>query len=594
MCSHPSHRKMNPMKRCFFSLAAFFIAPFQIHGADAKPNVVVVITDDQGYGDLGYQGNPKIRTPNLDKFAKESMQLRHLYVSPVCSPTRASLMTGRYNYRTGVVDTFLGRSMMHPDEKTLPGILAANGYRTGIFGKWHLGDNYPLRPNDRGFEVSLTLKGGGLGQPSDLPGGGSYFDPRLLQNGKVIPTTGYITDTLTTAAIEFVAESARKKDRPFFAYVAFNCPHTPLEVPEKDLKPYREMNLALGEFSKKGFPIEGKYSQDDTAKVYAMVSNIDANVGRLFKALDDAKIADDTIVIFMTDNGPQQPRYNAGFRGRKTSVYEGGVRVPFFARWPGKFPAGQGSDVVAAHIDILPTLLDACGVPLPKGPKIDGISVLPLLKGERFVPPMRNVYLQWHRGDVPEMGRACMARGPRFKLVQPLGIAELKPPKNAAYELYDILDDPYEQKNLAAEKPEIVKGMRDDYEAWFADVKKDREFQPPRIHLGSDRENPSLLTRQDWRGPKTGPPTKEGYWEVFTERPGKYRVKVTVDPAPRDRKAHLQIAGTTREIALGETASTAIFDDLDWKKGEGRLEAWVIDGKDRVGVKYLEVERLRD
>ena len=348
--------------RRFAGLALIVLTPILMAAKPKQPNVLIVITDDQGYGDLGCHGNPKIRTPNLDQFAKESTQLKQFYVSPVCSPTRSALMTGRYNYRTGIVDTFVGRSMMHPDEKTIADVLSANGYRTGIFGKWHLGDNYPLRPQEHGFQECLVLKGGGIGQSSDLPGGTSYFDPVLLHNGKIEKQKGYVSDVLTDAAIDFIS---KKSDKPFFTYLAFNCPHSPLEVGDDDLKPYREMDLSLSGFPKIGFPVQGKYSEQDTAKVYTMVSNIDTNLGRLFRKLDENQQANDTLVIFLTDNGPAQPRYNAGFRGIKTTVYEGGVRVPFYARWPGVIPAGKSSDMVAAHIDILPTVLRACQVPLP-------------------------------------------------------------------------------------------------------------------------------------------------------------------------------------------------------------------------------------
>jgi arylsulfatase A-like enzyme len=205
-----------------------------------RPNVVLIITDDQGYGDLGFHGNPKISTPNLDRLARQSVQFQSFYVSPVCAPTRASLMTGRYNYRTGVVDTYLGRSLMHPDETTLAEMLSSGGYRTGIFGKWHLGDNYPMRAIDQGFQTSLTLNGGGIGQPSDPVGGERYFDAILSRNGRWEKTKGYVSDVITDGAIEFIANN---RSRPFFAYLAFNAPHTPLEVPAEKYAKYKEMNL---------------------------------------------------------------------------------------------------------------------------------------------------------------------------------------------------------------------------------------------------------------------------------------------------------------------------------------------------------------
>src|SRR4051812_6750540 len=241
-----------------------------------RPNVLVIMTDDQGFGDLACNGNPVLRTPNIDKLSKDGVRLTNFYVSPVCSPTRASLMTGRYNYRTGVVDTYLGRSMMHGDEVTLAEMLRWAGYRTGIFGKWHLGDNYPMRPGDRGFEESLVLKGGGLGQPSDFEGGGGYRDPILLRNAKPVKTTGYVSDVLGQATIDFITAN---RDRPFFAYLAFNAPHEPLtEVPQDWYERYKAMDLNASRFVTPGWPLPDRLDTDKVARVYAMVSNIDDNV----------------------------------------------------------------------------------------------------------------------------------------------------------------------------------------------------------------------------------------------------------------------------------------------------------------------------
>jgi arylsulfatase A-like enzyme len=570
------------------SIASLILLPAAVVAADAKPNIIVIITDDQGYGDMGAHGNPKIQTPNLDRFAKESFQLRHFYVCPVCSPTRSSLMTGRWTYRTGIVDTSWGRSMMHADETTIAEVLSANGYRTGIFGKWHLGDNYPLRAMDQGFQEALVLKGGGIGQPSDLPGGTSYFDPVLMHNGKPEKQKGYVSDIITDAAIEFT-----KKDGPFFIYLPFNCPHAPLEVKDSDLKPYKEMNLELDQFPTTGFPIQKKYSIETTAKIYAMVSNIDWNLGRLFKALDDRKIADNTIVIFLTDNGPQQPRYVAGFRGLKGTVYEGGVRVPFYARWPGKFPAGRGSDMIAAHIDVMPTLLAACGIAPKLDRKIDGINLLPALKGERLEPIDRTIYLQWHRGDAPEVGRACMAREQRWKIVQPQGVPEGKDFKKQPFELYDIQNDPYEQTNLAAKHPDIVEKMQKGYEAWFDDVKKERNFQHPRIHIGSEKEPEAYLTRQDWRGSGGKWDGKaEGHWDVHVARAGRYQFTVFADASTAARKPFLKIGNDAYELKLANDRARS--ESIRLKTGDTRIDAWVIDGKERLGAKYLYVERIGD
>jgi arylsulfatase A-like enzyme len=580
---------MSPTPRAILTTAvALLFAQAARADAPRRPNVLIVLTDDQGYGDLGRHGNPKIRTPNLDKFASQSTQLSFFYVCPVCSPTRAGLMTGRWNYRTGVVDTFLGRSMMRPDEVTLPEMLSAGGYRTGIFGKWHLGDNYPLRPIDRGFGEALVCTGGGLTQPSDPPGN-TYFDPILLHNGKAEKTKGYCTDVFTDAALEFIG---RKSDKPFFAYVAFNAPHTPLQVPESYLEPYRKMNLAHSEFPSPGHPLPGKADQDTTARVYAMVTNIDDNVGRLLAKLDELKLAGDTIVLFFTDNGPQQVRYNAGMLQRKGNVHEGGIRVPCYWRWPGKFAAGGKIDTIAANIDVAPTLLEACGVEKPTKVKFDGLSLLPLLSGRRTDWPDRTLFFQWHRGDEPELNRACAARSQKWKLVQPLGAFDTKPPEKPEFLLFDMAADPLEMKNVAADHPEVVARMRREYEAWFRDVGS-RGFAPPRISLGAPQENPTTLTRQDWRGPKAGwGPKGLGYWEVHVARTAAYEVTLRFPKLEAGAKVHFRLGDValSKEVAPGVTSHT--FAGVKLPEGPGRLEAWVEQGAETVGVHYVDVKRV--
>jgi len=523
------------------------------------PNIVLIITDDQGYGDLGCHGNNKVRTPNLDRFAKESVELSRFYVCPVCSPTRASLMTGRYNYRTGVVDTYLGRSMMHPDEVTVAELLRTAGYRTGIFGKWHLGDNYPLRSVDQGFQESLVHKGGGIGQPSDPPGN-RYFDPILQDNGKAEKCRGYCTDIFTDAAMRFIEEN---RDRPFFVYLSTNAPHTPLQIDDAYVAPYKAKGL-----------------DGTTAKVYGMVTNIDENVGRLLDKLTALSLDEDTIVIFLTDNGPQQNRYNASMRGRKGGVYEGGIRVPFFVRWPGRLKAGKKVERIAAHIDVLPTLLDACGVPAPTGLSLDGVSLLPLLRGDSVRWRERTLYFQWHRGDKPELYRNSAARSQRYKLVNGEG-------------LYDIIADPGERDNIAAEHPGAVSRMRKGYEEWFRDVSAARGYEPPRIHLGTRFENPVILTRQDWRGPRAGWGANSlGYWEVKVARGARYEIKLQFGRARSPEVAHLKVGGIAVSKKLKKEATSCTFESVRLEPGEARLEAWVEAGEKIVGVSYVDVKRL--
>jgi arylsulfatase A-like enzyme len=556
-------------------------------GRSPKPNVLIVITDDQGYGDLGCHGNPVIKTPVLDRFAGDSVRLKHFYVCPVCSPTRSALLTGRYNYRTGVVDTFIGRSMMRPDETTLAQMLGAAGYRTGLFGKWHLGDNYPLRPHDRGFQECLWHKGGGIAQPSDPPEGNSYFDPSLLVNGKPIKARGYCSDVFTEAAIRFATADPSK---PFFAYVAYNCPHGPFQVADELAAPYKKLDLTPAGFPKVGQPwATPKVDTDQIAKAYGMVENIDTNLGRMFQALANAKIADNTLVLFMTDNGPGGVRFNSGLRARKGTVYEGGIRVPGYVRWPAGLKPGREVEQAAAHIDIVPTVLDACGVKKPDGVALDGRSLLPLLKGEKPDWPDRTLYLQWHRGDEPELYRAFTARGPRYKLVQAQGAQPGPKDKGQKFELFDLANDPFEQTDLADKMPEKVAEMKAGYGAWFKDVTK-KGFAPPRIHLGSDKENPVQLTRQDWRGPKASwAADGEGYWEVFIEREGPYRI--TLRSKGKFDQCGYALGGFKESLKLPAAAETQTVTRA-LKKGDWRLEAWVEAGGRRRGVEYVDVEYI--
>ncbi|HEV3437667.1 MAG TPA: arylsulfatase [Gemmata sp.] len=555
--------------------------------AAAPPNVLLVITDDQGFGDLGIHGNPVIKTPQIDAFARKSVWLKNFYVCPVCSPTRSSLLTGQYNYRTGIVDTYLGRSLMRPDIPTLPEWLASAGYRTGLFGKWHLGDNYPLRPEDRGFQETLWSQGGGLAQPSDSPQVDpktAYFDPVLKKNGKEAKTKGYCTDVFTDAAIEFLSADSSK---PFFAYVAYNCPHAPYQVPKELAAPYAKLDLTASGFPKIGQPwATGKVNADEIAGAYGMIENIDANFARLLKTLKDKKLTDNTIVIFMTDNGTGGVRYNAGLRNRKGTVYEGGIRVPCYVWWPG-IKAGATIDSPTAHIDIAPTLIDLCGVKLPDiHLPFDGQSLAVLLRGTQMHLQDRTLFFQWHRGYEPEKYRSFAARGQRYKLVQAAGaFQEIKgQPK---FELFDIVADPFEERDLATEKPDELAKLKKQYEVWFADVTK-AGFTPPRIVIGSDKENPVRLSRQDWRGPKAGwDRDSNGHWEVKIERSGQYKITLW---SPGEFEGYSVTAGDVIEkVARKEMKDTTSFHTR-FAAGPVNVEASVTAGKTTRGVTHVELE----
>lgn len=524
-----------------------------------RPNVVLIMTDDQGYGDVGCHGNDKIRTPNMDRVAREGVEFTQFCVSPVCAPTRACLMTGRYNYRTAAIDTWLGRAMMHPEEVTLGEMLGDAGYRTGIFGKWHLGDNYPLRPQEHGFQEVLIHRGGGMCQPSEPPGS-LYQDPILQHNGIQKQYSGYCTDIFTDATIRFIEEN---RNRPFFAYLAPNAPHTPLQIDERYVEPYRKMGI-----------------DEDNARVYGMVENIDENIGRILRRLRELELEEDTLLIFMTDNGPQQPRYTAGLRGRKGTVYEGGIRVPFFARWTGTLEAGRKVDRMGAHLDVAPTLLDICGAKQPKQVAFDGVSLAPLMFGRTTESPDRTLYFQWHRGDVPEPFRACAARSQRYKLIN-------------GQELYDLENDPGEKNDIAERNPEIVEEMRRGYTAWFEDVSSTRGYDPPRIHLGTPHENPVVLTRQDWRGPRAGwGKDSLGHWEVEVAEAGVYDIHLRFRKRENITAARFRLGHIGLSQDLPPNATSCTFNNVRLPVGPGRLEAWLLQPDEKsFGVNYVDVKR---
>ena len=529
-----------------------------------RPNVILVITDDQGYGDLACHGNPHVRTPNLDRLHGESVRLQRFYVCPVCAPTRASLMTGRYYYRTGVVDTWVGRAMMYPDEVTVAELLGEAGYATGIFGKWHLGDNYPMRPTDQGFQEALVHRGGGIGQPGDPPGT-DYFDPLLQHNDVQKRYEGYCTDIFFDAAIDYI-EAQKKGEKPFFCYISTNAPHTPLTVSEAYKQPYLDMGLS-----------------EDTARLYGMVENIDDNMGKLTKALDRLEFRENTILLFMTDNGAQRnkggDRFNAGQKSWKGSVYEGGIRVPCFVRWPAKLDAGADCAQLSAHIDLLPTLIAACGAQLPTDRTIDGSNLLPTLEDPAAAPVARRYFTQWHRGDAPELGRDYAVVEQRYKLVK-------------GKELYDLQEDPGETRNLAADMPEKVDELRAAYERWFADVSATRGYDPPRIVLGAPEENPSLLTRQDWRGVDRWSDDVVGHWLVDVAHAGTYQITAEFTKSDVARTAHFRLGGVQITAPLAANTSALTFADVDFPEGPAKLEAFAEADDHAMGAQYVTVRKL--
>jgi arylsulfatase/arylsulfatase A len=439
-------------------------------------------------------------------------------------------MTGRYNYRTRCIDTYVGRAMMDADEVTLAEFLQDAGYQTGIYGKWHLGDNYPLRAMDQGFQDSLVHRGGGIGQPSDPIGAeGKYTDPTLFKNGVETSLEGYCTDLYFDAAMDFISKST-KSGESFFTYIATNAPHGPFhDVPEELYAEYKQVDFSpiiVPKMNAKRLEQEN----DKLARIAAMITNIDENVGRLFEKLDELKVRENTIVIYLNDNGPNSMRYVGNMRGMKTGVDDGGIRSPLLFHWPAKVKARATSNELCAHIDVLPTILDACGIEVPTGHQIDGRSFLPLLTQDNANWPKRQVVFQTHRGNQPQRFHHFAIHEDPWKLVHPSGFGKESFDGDAELQLYDLSKDPQQKSDVAKEFPEILERLKTGYENWFEDVSTTREdnYAPPRIVIGTDHEPQSVLTRQDWRH-ETGKPwarNSNGFWLLEAPEAGDYELEI--------------------------------------------------------------------
>jgi arylsulfatase len=455
------------------------MACFGLAADPARPNIVLVITDDQGYGDLGFTGNPLLKTPNLDAFARQSVRFTDFHVSPTCAPTRAALMTGRHEFKNGVTHTIHERERLTLGATTLAQVLRKAGYATGIFGKWHLGDEDAYQPDRRGFDEVFIHGGGGIGQTyagscGDAPGN-TYFDPAILHNGRFEKTTGYCTDVFFRQATRWIDERRRSR-KPFFACVALNAPHAPLDVPAEYARRY-----------------QGQVSET-TARFYGMIANIDENFGRLLRQLDDWSLATNTLVIFLTDNGGTAGLsvFNAGMRSGKGTPYQGATRVPSFWRWPAGFAGRADCPALTAHVDVLPTLAEIAGVKLrgSLAAQVEGLSLLPLLRNPSADWPNRHLVThvgRWERGRASESKFAQSSiRDRRFTLVN-------------GRELYDLQSDFGETTNVIDRYPAEAARLRSVYDRWWQDV------QP-------------CLVNENAIGPKVNP-FKARYWKQFGGTP---------------------------------------------------------------------------
>lgn len=418
------HRLMKSILR--FLPPYLLCLPWLVHAA-AKPNIVVILADDQGWGDLSVTGNSNLATPNIDSLAKSGVMLDRFYVCPVCSPTRAEFFTGRYHPRGGVRGVSTGGERLNLDEKTIGDTFKAAGYATGAFGKWHNGTQWPYHPNARGFDEYYGFTSGHWG---------SYFDPPLDHNGKPVQGRGFISDDLTDHALQFIQEN---QARPFFCYVPYNTPHSPMQVPERFYQKFAKDDLKLRSRNPQQEDV------DFTRAALAMCENIDWNVGRILQRLDDLKLADNTIVVYFSDNGPNSWRWNGGMKGRKGSTDEGGVRSPFLIRWPGHIPAGARVPKIAGTIDLLPTLADLAGIPVASRKPLDGVSLKPLLAGTAKDWPDRMIFSHWS-------GKVSV-RTQRYRL-------------DSAGKLFDMESDPGQDRDLAKEQPEIAARLTRAVDTW--------------------------------------------------------------------------------------------------------------------------------
>jgi arylsulfatase A-like enzyme len=487
--------------------------------APDRPNVLFILTDDQGWGDLSLHGNPFLKTPNIDRLARSGAQFDRFFVSPLCAPTRASLLTGRYHLRTGTVSVTQGWERMRSDEVTLAEVFRANGYATGCFGKWHNGEQTPEDPNGQGFDEFLGFCAGHWN---------NYFDTNLQHNDRMVPTKGFITDVLTDAALRFMDTH---KAEPFFCYVPFNAPHSPHQVPDSYFNKYKAKGL-----------------DDELASIYGMVENLDDNVGRLLAGLDQLKLTQNTIVIFATDNGPNGHRFNGDMKGIKGSVDEGGVRVPLFVRWPGVIRPQTRIRPPVAHIDLMPTLLDLCQLPGGTTLPFDGRSLRKLLLGQIDTLPDRLLFT--HVAGTPTHPLAAepgAVRTAQYRLVRQKGQAQL----------YDMERDSAQTTDLASSQPQTARTLKAAYDRWFNEVSPALPpsrpslvagrrvlLQAPEAHFsgkvhykqGNGWANDWLV---NWQSP-----ADSIWWDVVVERPGTYQVSLqyTSPDAARGTQVNLSAA----------------------------------------------------
>ncbi|MCB1020980.1 MAG: arylsulfatase [Acidobacteria bacterium] len=552
------------------------------------PNIILVITDDQGYGDIAAHGNTMIHTPSMDRLHGESVRMTNFHVDPTCAPTRSAVMTGKYSSRTGVWHTIMGRSIVAADETMLPKLLADKGYATAMFGKWHLGDNHPFLPEDKGFQRVVRHGGGGVQQTPDY-WGNDYFDDTYWADGVPTKYEGYCTDVWFDEALKFIEQN---KEKPFFTYLATNAPHGPYLVDEKYSQPYKDKGVA-----------------SPMAEFYGMIENVDENLGRLDAKLTELGLRDNTVLIFMTDNGtaagvanPRRPvaegawpGFNADMRGQKGSEYEGGHRVPFFVRWPaGKFGEPRDVETLAAHIDILPTLAEIAEVNLSASLDIDGKSLLPLLRGEGDWPE-RTLGVHSQRIDFPERWRKSAMMTQQWRLIN-------------GEELYDVQGDPSQERDVSGDHPEVKDALRQAYDAWWNHI-DERFDEYVAIPIGQGPEA-TRITAHDWHPadeqdssvPWNQPaimrnPVTNGHWVIEVPVAGQYELELYQWDKPAEKtldaiSARAQV-GDVKAEANVPAGATSVKLQMELPAGQTKMQTWLHakDGTER-GAFFVYAKKL--
>ena len=515
-------------------LIFFFLIFASSLSAQNKTNVVLILTDDQGWGDLSLHGNPWLETPHLDSLAHRGERFTNFYVSPLCALSRASLLTGRYHLETGVVSVSKGLETMDAGETTLGELFKVNGYATGIFGKWHNGQHYPNRPNDQGFDEFLGFCAGHWS---------NYFNTELDHNGKMVKTKGYITDVLTNAALQFIAKN---KHQPFFCYIPYNAPHTPHQVPDRYFDKYKAKGL-----------------DNEVACIYGMVENVDDNIGRILSYLKKNNLEENTIIIFLSDNGPNGVRFNGVMKGIKGSVHEGGVHVPFFISWKNKIPTEKIMTTPMAHIDIFPTLRDLCQLnPLP-GKPLDGISMASLiLQGKDSSTNNREIFTHVNFMEIPVTLNSGGFRNDRYRFAFEKDTAQL----------YDLSNDPGEKNDISKQDRELFNQYLNDYKQWFSRATADLKLVRPAILSPKGLElpvyeaelSPGIKYKEghgwahDWVE-KWSSRSDSMYWEIDCEKPGNYLVELDYLCKPAD-------VGSVIECSIGNKKKEATIRKAFYSK----------------------------